>query len=53
MWSQIGILGYVAGPLTGGAVSQAFGFAWLGLVPLAAAALVAAGWVRSGVAERV
>jgi MFS family permease len=53
VWSQIGILGYVAGPLAGGAVSQAFGFAWLGFVPLAAAALVAAGWVRSGAPERV
>jgi MFS family permease len=38
VWSQIGIAGYLLGPLLGGAVVQAFGFAALGIVPLAAAA---------------
>jgi hypothetical protein len=40
VWSQLGIVGYLAGPLAGGAVAQSLGYAALGLVPLAAAALV-------------
>jgi hypothetical protein len=43
LWSAIGIVGYLAGPVIGGAVAQAFGYPALGLVPLAvAAALLAA-----------
>jgi MFS family permease len=37
IWSQIGIAGYLLGPVAGGAVAQWLGFAALGLVPLAAA----------------
>jgi DHA2 family methylenomycin A resistance protein-like MFS transporter len=43
LWSQLAIVGYLAGPVAGGAVAQAFGFGAVGLVPLAvAAALLAA-----------
>jgi MFS family permease len=46
VWSQLGILGYVAGPLLGGAVAEVLGFAWIGVVPLLGAALlVAVRWV--------
>jgi MFS family permease len=38
VWSQIGIAGYLVGPLAGGAVAEGLSFAWIGLVPLAAAA---------------
>jgi len=37
LWSQLGIVGYLAGPVVGGAVAEAFGFQALGLVPLAVA----------------
>lgn len=40
VWSQIGIAGYLVGPLLGGAVADALGFAYLGLVPAAAGLLV-------------
>lgn len=33
VWSQIGIVGYIVGPLAGGVVAQTLGFAWMGLVP--------------------
>jgi MFS family permease len=33
VWSQIGIAGYAVGPLVGGAVTDAFGYAVLGLLP--------------------
>jgi MFS family permease len=36
VWSQIGIAGYLLGPLLGGAVAQALGYSALGLLPLAA-----------------
>lgn len=42
VWSQIGILGYVAGPLAGGAAAEILGFSWVGLVPLLGAALLVA-----------
>jgi MFS family permease len=43
LWSQLGIVGYLAGPAVGGAVAQALGFRAVGLVPLAVAlALLAA-----------
>jgi MFS family permease len=42
LWSQLGIVGYLAGPLLGGAVAQALGFWAVGLVPLAGAILLLA-----------
>jgi MFS family permease len=42
LWSQLGIVGYLAGPLVGGAVAQALGFRAVGLVPLAGAILLLA-----------
>jgi MFS family permease len=42
VWSQIGILGYVLGPVVGGAVADGPGYAYLGLVPAAAALIVLA-----------
>jgi MFS family permease len=42
VWSQIGILGYLAGPLLGGLVADGLGFAYLGLVPAAAGLAVLA-----------
>ena len=45
LWSQLGIVGYLAGPVVGGAVAEAFGFQAVGLVPLAVAVpLLAAFW---------
>ncbi len=38
VWSQIGIAGYLVGPLAGGAVAETLSFEWIGLVPLVAAA---------------
>jgi hypothetical protein len=37
VWSQLGIAGYLLGPLAAGVVADTIGFAALGLVPLAAA----------------
>ena len=37
VWSQIGIAGYLIGPLAGGGVAEGLSFAWIGVVPLAAA----------------
>ena len=37
VWSQVGIVGYLLGPLVGGPVVEAFGFPALGLVVVAAA----------------
>jgi MFS family permease len=34
LWSQVGIVGYLAGPLLGGIVAEAFGFQAIGAVPL-------------------
>lgn len=36
VWSQLGILGYLLGPLVGGAVAEGFGYAAIGLLPAAA-----------------
>jgi MFS family permease len=36
VWSQVGIAGYLLGPLVGGLIVEGFGFAFLGLVPAAA-----------------
>ena len=40
LWSQIGIIGYLAGPIVGGAVAQAFGYQALWVVPLTGVALL-------------
>jgi MFS family permease len=42
LWSQLGIVGYLAGPVAGGAVAQALGFQAVGLVPLAGVILLLA-----------
>jgi MFS family permease len=41
VWSQIGIAGYLIGPLAGGGVAEGLSFAWIGVVPLAAAVALA------------
>ena len=41
-WSQVGIIGYLLGPLAGGIVAEQAGYAYVWLVPLAAAFLVLA-----------
>jgi hypothetical protein len=41
LWSQLGIIGYLAGPLFGGAIAQALGFQTLWIVPVAGATLLA------------
>jgi MFS family permease len=40
VWSQIGIIGYLLGPLTGGLVAEGPGYALIGLVPAAAGVVV-------------
>ena len=40
LWSQIGIAGYLLGPLLGGVVAEEIGFAYLGLVPALAGGVV-------------
>jgi MFS family permease len=54
IWSQLGIIGYLAGPLAGGATAQSLGYPALGLVPLSAAVVVAAmlGYDRLAPAKR-
>jgi MFS family permease len=42
VWSQIGIIGYLLGPLAGGLVAESLGYAFLGTVPAAAGLLVVA-----------
>jgi MFS family permease len=42
VWSQLAMLGYLVGPLLGGAVAEGLGFSALGLVPAAAGLLVLA-----------
>ena len=46
VWSQIGIVGYLLGPLAGGLVAGSLGYAFIGLVP-AAAGLVTIALLRS------
>jgi MFS family permease len=41
VWSQVGIAGYLVGPVAGGAVAETLSFDWIGIVPLAAAAALA------------
>jgi MFS family permease len=40
VWSQVGIIGYLLGPLVGGAVADGLGFAFVGIVVAAAAIAV-------------
>jgi MFS family permease len=40
VWSQVGIVGYLLGPLAGGVIADGHGFAAIGIVPAAAGALV-------------
>jgi MFS family permease len=47
VWSQLGLLGYMAGPILGGAIVAWLGYDWLVVVPLAAAVPVAIAFVRS------
>jgi MFS family permease len=47
VWSQIGIVGYLLGPVAGGAVTQVLGFAALGLAPASAAAVLLAVFVSA------
>jgi MFS family permease len=42
VWSQVGILGYLIGPVLGGAVAEGLGFPAVGLVPAAAGLFVLA-----------
>ena len=46
VWSQIGIAGYLAGPLAGGALAESLGFSAVGLVPLAGAAVLLVALLR-------
>ncbi len=46
IWSQIGIAGYLFGPLLGGLVAERLGYAYLGVVPALAGLLVLALFVR-------
>jgi MFS family permease len=43
IWSQLGIIGYLLGPIAAGVVADQLGFAALALVPVAAAALLLGG----------
>lgn len=47
VWSQIGIVGYLVGPLTGGIVAEAAGYVAVGLVP-ATAGLILLALLRGG-----
>jgi MFS family permease len=40
VWSQVGIAGYLLGPLAGGLIAEQLGYGLIGLVPAAAAAAV-------------
>jgi MFS family permease len=42
VWSQVGIVGYLLGPLVGGLVADGPGYAFVGVVPAAAGVLVVA-----------
>jgi MFS family permease len=47
LWSQLAIVGYLAGPVAGGAVAQALGFQALGLIPLTVALALLAAFRRT------
>jgi MFS family permease len=42
VWSQLGIIGYLVGPLAGGLVAEGLGYAFVGLVPAVAGVAVLA-----------
>jgi MFS family permease len=42
VWSQIGMVGYLLGPLAGGLVAESLGYAFIGTVSAAAGLLVVA-----------
>ena len=46
VWSQVGIIGYLLGPLAGGLIAEGPGYAFVGLAP-AAAGLVVLALIRS------
>jgi len=48
VWSQVGIIGYLLGPLVGGIVADGPGYAFVGLVPAAAGILLLALLGRRG-----
>ena len=52
VWSQVWAVGYLAGPAAGGGVAEALGFGAIGLVPLAAALLVAAAFLAAPLRAR-
>ena len=41
VWSQIAMVGYLLAPAVGGPLVERLGYAWIGLLPLAAGVLVA------------
>jgi MFS family permease len=47
VWSQVGIIGYLLGPLLGGVVADGLGYGWVGLVPAAAALVVVSAMLRT------
>ena len=47
VWSQVGIVGYMLGPLLGGLVAGGLGYAYVGLVPAAAALAVVSVMLRT------
>ena len=51
VWSQVGIVGYLVGPLAGGLVAETLGFGWIGLVPLVAGLVVVALLPRSATVQ--
>jgi MFS family permease len=51
IWSQVWAVGYLAGPAAAGGIAEAFGFGAIGLVPCAAALLVAAVFLRAPLAR--
>lgn len=52
VWSQLWALGYLAAPVAAGGVAETLGFGAVGLVPLAAAALVALAYLTTGRSAR-
>jgi MFS family permease len=52
VWSQVGIIGYLVGPLAGGALVELVGYWAVGLLPLTAALIVVAVSRAASAAER-
>jgi hypothetical protein len=52
VWSQLWALGYLAAPVAAGGVAETLGFGAVGLVPLAAAALVALAYLTAPARDR-